>query len=399
MSKVYHTLNNRNYKVEFIRILACVAVVCYHIRILPWKIDGQLSETAVFFEAVCTICVMTFFLITGFYIYNKDGNIFNGWVSLIKKFVFQVFCPTIIVTVITLIFHNYFISTKSFIECIKDISIKYIFNSLFNAIIHLDMNYLPGTAAHLWYVISYGIVIFAYPVTRFILTKTNKKFVYGLLILFTFLMIVNDYFLFYNNKTYNIVFKIVHKPIFYSAWGYVLYNNIIKKYIDNIKNINDSLIVNKYIFFISCIVYVITFILLFKTQVNYYLTTNAGYVYTSWLSTYSLILTTCFILIVYNINFKKFFIDRTYLVISFISSKTFKIYLIHYLIITKLLSIGFQNIFASKLPSFSYQLAYYLIYTLFIFIITLIFVCLLDKLFSKIKILLRGSLCQKEKII
>ena len=99
--------NNRNVKIELIRLIACMAVIWYHVRELPWKTNGELSETAVFFECICTICVMTFFLITGFFIYNKKGSIIENWISLIKKFFIQVFVFFIIVSIFTIVFMTF----------------------------------------------------------------------------------------------------------------------------------------------------------------------------------------------------------------------------------------------------------------------------------------------------
>ena len=105
----------RNVKIEIIRLIACFAVIWYHIRELPFKSNGELSETAVFFECICTICVMTFFLITGFFIYNKKGNIIYDWLKMLKKFFINIFIPFIIICIITLIFHDYLISKNSFV--------------------------------------------------------------------------------------------------------------------------------------------------------------------------------------------------------------------------------------------------------------------------------------------
>ena len=384
-----NTKVGRNVKVEIIRLIACMAVIWYHIRELPWKSNGELSETAVFFECVCTICVMTFFLITGFFIYSKKGSIVKDWISLIKKFLSQVFVFFIFVSIFTIIFHDYLISKESFIYCIKNMSFVNIFSTLFYSIIHFDANYLPGTAAHLWYVFSYATIIIAYPITRYVMTKLPKYVGYIIIAILTICMVVNDYFLFFGNPTYNLIFKIIHKPIYYSACGHVLYNDIIKKYIDDklesIPNKDRAFIINKPIFGISLITYAITFVLLFKTQVAYDLGTNGEYVYTSWLSTFSLFLTSSFILFVYNLNLERFLNDKINNIIYYMSSKSLGIYMIHYLIITKFLSIGFQSRFTNNRPNILYHLAYYIFYSLFIFIVSFVVLLVIEFVVNKIK--------------
>ena len=107
-------------------------------------------------------------------------------------------------------------------------------------------------------------------------------------------------------------FDIVKKPVYYSVVGYVLYHKIIKRFIDGKLELSDkkSIIINYKVLIIAIIMYVVTFILLFKTEVRYCLTTNNGYVYTSWLSLYSLILTIAFVLIIYDINIDLFVNDK-----------------------------------------------------------------------------------------
>lgn len=382
----------RNVKIEIIRLIACFAVIWYHIRELPFKSNGELSETAVFFECICTICVMTFFLITGFFIYNKKGSIIYDWLKMLKKFFINIFIPFIIICIITLIFHDYLISKNSFVYCIKNININYIAEKLWLSIKTFDVAPLPGTAAHLWYIYSYAIIIIAYPITRYVLTKMPKCIGYIIILILTICMVINDYHLYFGDPTYNKIFQIIHKPIYYSACGYVLYNDIIKKYIDNKEITNKTLVINKKIFCISVLVYIVTFVLLFLTQVGYDLGTNNGYVYTSWLSLYSLVLTTAFILIIYNINVERFLNDKIKNTIYFLSSKTLGIYLVHYLIITKFISIGFQSMWTMNRPNILYHFVFYIFYSLFIFILSLLFVLFIDSI-------KRGLICLKEKII
>ena len=389
MSKIK---NKRNIKIEIIRLIACMAVIWYHIRELPWKTNGELSETAVFFECVCTICVMTFFLITGFFIYNRKGTILENWGYLIKKFFSQVFIFFILVCIFTIVFHEFLISRESFLYCIQNASLSKIATTLFDSFRHFSANYLPGTAAHLWYIFSYAIIIIAYPITKFIIEKFPKCITYVILVILTIFMIINDYYLFYGNPSYNLIFKIIHKPIYYSVWGYVLYNDIIKKYVDErlkkARNKKKILIINKPLCLISVLMYTITFILLFKTQVAYDLGTNGEYVYTSWLSTYSLFLTTGLILFIYNLNIDRFLNKKIDNIIYYLSSKTLGIYMIHYLVITKFLSIGFQSMFTNNRPNFLYHLIYYIFYSLFIFIVSFVILLIIEFIVNSIKSLI-----------
>ena len=162
-----------------------------------------------------------------------------------------------------------------------------------------------------------------------------------------------------------------------------------KKYIDaKLESCADKesiIIINKVIFAVSLIVYAISFILLFKTQVAYDLGTNGEYVYTSWLSTFSLFLTSSFILFVYNLNIERFLNDKINNIIYYMSSKSLGIYMIHYPIITKFLSIGFQSRFTNNRPNILYHLAYYIFYSLFIFIVSFVVLLAIEFVVNKIK--------------
>lgn len=384
-----NTRNKRNIKIEIIRIIACIAVIWYHIRELPFKTNGEISETAIFFECLCTICVMSFFLITGFFIYNKKNRILTDWIDLIKKYIIQIFIPFIFVAIFTIIFHEYLISRATFMECIQNASIQNIFYTLFMSIRTFSVDPLPGTAAHLWYVYSYGLIIIAYPITRFILTKCPKYVSYIVLFIITMFMIINDYHLFFNNPSYNLFFEIIPKPVYYSAWGHVLYRDVMKEHIDKLlddsKDSSRVFIINGRIFIISALIYALTFVLLFLTELKYVETVNNGYVYTSWLSLYALILTSAFILMIYDINIERFLNAKIENAITFISSKTLGIYLVHYLIVTKLISTNVQGRFIVDRTTIFHHLAFYILYGFVIFIISLAVVCVIDSIISFIK--------------
>ena len=119
-----NVISKRNIKIELIRVIACILVIWYHIRPLPlsFKSTGELSETAIFFECICTVCVMTFFLITGFFIYDRKDGIINSWFHFLKNFFIKIFPLFIIISIICIVFHGFLISEESFTDCIHNIS-------------------------------------------------------------------------------------------------------------------------------------------------------------------------------------------------------------------------------------------------------------------------------------
>lgn len=379
--------------------MACFMVICSHIRDLPWKPTGELRESAVFFDTLFSVCVTIFFMITGFYIYNKKGNIIKDWLNLIKKFFKDLFIPLIVTWLICNIFEKYIINQKTFIECIKECDLKAAWDNIYHVITTFRTSDMVGTAGHLWFFFSYFVIIIEYPIIRLLLTKANRYVIFICFAIFSAMMIYNDYMAYFSNGFSTSNFFIFQKPVFHSAVGHVLNNYFIKKYIDEKSETSKSIIINKPVFFISLIIYTITFVLLYKTQKGLYLGRNNGYPYTTWASYFSLFLTTSFMLLVYNINIEKFLNEKIANIIYFISDKTFGIYLVHYPIVTRLNYIEFQSNYANRRSIFIHHFIYFALYGTFIFIISLLLVTVIKTIVKAIKSMIFGRIVwQKEKI-
>lgn len=397
----------RNFKIELIRLLACLLVIWYHLRERPWKDTGELSEAIVFFECITCIAVIVFYIISGFFIYDKKGNIFKDWINLIKKFLLTIYVPFLILAVISLIFNDFFINAATISECINRIDVNYILSSLLLSIKNFSVTpSLPGTSAHFWYIYLYFVIMLVYPITRFVLTKCDRKIVYAILIVYFAYMAFNDYKIFYGDFLYNFILEIIKKPIMYSAFGYILYHDVLVKMIDEKKT--DTLIINKKLFVGTIITYVVAFCLLYKTQSAYYIKSpNSPYVYISWLSFYSFVLATCFILFFYNINFDKLLnaniaeynVDtsvnkkaiRTAQVsaklkdaVYFLASKTLGIYMVHYFITNMFFSYDLKKYILYQKPTIFHQLLHYFILTILVFTISLVIVVLVENVVGMI---------------
>ena len=373
----------RDLKVEILRVIASIVVVCYHIRSLPYKIDNTVSETNVMIECFCSICVLTFFLISGFYIYNKNGNIFKDWFDILKNFFIKIFIPFYLLVTISLVFNDFFLSSKTLYQCIKNFDLKNYFNLIYIGFKNFNVNSWPGTSAHLWYVFSYLLILLVYPINRLFLTKTNKYIIYIFLLIITLLHILNDYLIFNENVFIQYFFDIFKKPIYFSEVGFVLYNDFIKKYL--IKKDSQHFIINRKIFIFGLVLYVYSIVILFIVQYNYYTFVRGVYTYTSWLSSIALFETIGFIILIYCINFEKIFNEKLTNIIYFISKRTLGIYLIHYFIVVKLYSLQLQNFFYNRIRTLFGHILYFLLYGTFIFIVSLLLVLLFEFIFNSIK--------------
>ena len=373
----------KDVKVEILRVIASFVVVCYHIRSLPYKIDNTVSETNVMIECLCSICVLTFFLISGFYIYNKKGNIFKDWIIILKNFLIKIFIPFYLLVTISLIFNDFFLSSKTLIECIQSFNLKEYINIIIVGFKNFNVNSWPGTSAHLWYIFSYLIILIVYPINRIFLNKVNRKIIYVFLLIITILHILNDYFIFNENVTIQYFFDIYKKPIYFSQLGFVLYNDFIKKYL--MVEDDTHIILNRRIFLLGLTIYVYSIVILFIVQYNYYTFIRGIYTYTSWLSSIALFETIGFIILVYCINFSKLINEKIVKFIYYISDKTLGIYLIHYFIVVKLYTIQLQNYFYNNIKTIFGHILYFTMYGAFIFIISFIIVSLFEFVSFKVK--------------
>ena len=321
-------------------------------------------------------------MISGFFIYSKNGKIFDDWIDVLKKFFKNIFLPFIILSIIAIIFNDFFISKANIVECIKNIDFNSYSKMLFDSFTHFSVAFLKPMAAHLWYVYAHLTILLVYPITRYILTK-SKKISYGIIIIYFIMLMTNDILVMKNIDNLNFVLNILYRPVFYSAFGYLLYNDIIKKFVFD-KN-SEQIIINKNLFFISLVIYIITFVLLYKVTTKYYLTINGNYVYPSWYSSLIATMASTFILMVFNINFDYFLSDKIKNAICFVASKTLGIYLIHYFVAMKLNSIRFRDYIITNRPTFIHQVANYIISILLVFVISFIMVIIIDLLIAAFK--------------
>ena len=390
--------SKRDFKVEFIRVLCSFLVVCYHIKNPYYRTDGNVSTITLAVETFCSIQVISFFIIGGFFNYNKKSGILESYKEILIYSIKRVIIPFILVLAICIIFNDFFIGYRSFLYCIINLDVKDLFNKLYLTIITYSVNHIPGSAAHLWYIFHYIFIIICYPLIRLFVKKTNKIIKYGVLIIIGLLLLYSDICIYYNNYIPSMLFNFLPMPVFYSAVGYVLYNDIIKKYIiDRESSVTENkFFINKKITIISAIGYLISFILLYYIQYCYYTYVRGEYTYTSWMSFFSFTESCFAILFIYNINFDKFLKENIKKFILNLSSLTLGIYLVHYLIVVYFNAILIQKFFQSFLFNPICHLLYYIIYGGLIFM----FSAIITIIYKKVTKFLGGiALCQREKTI
>ena len=85
-------------------------------------------------------------------------------------------------------------------------------------------------------------------------------------------------------------------------------------------------------------------------------------------------------------DIERFINEKLKTVILFITKRSLYIYLLHYLVITKFLSLGFQEMVFKNRPSIINHFLYYIFYGLFIFIVTMLILLLIENILKVFKL-------------
>lgn len=379
-------------KVEIIRILCCFLVICYHIR-PQVVVNGEIKESVVFVEAICSICVNTFFILSGFFIYENKNNLLISFIHVFKNFIKNIFIPFLFVAFLSFVFNDAFFFKKSAIDCIKDMDIQSIIKEIGVGIRYLIVYTWPLSTAHLWYVFAYAFLILFYPITKLILKYFDKKITYIIVILLLIVWIAFDIIVYYFKFEDNYYLNLVPKVITFSMIGSILYNDFIKKYL--LTNDSDkSISKNNRLLIIFVLLYIITVVALFLLQISYLKNVNGFYVYTSYNSFLALVESVLVIIIIYNLNFMNYINDKTKHIVKIVSDATYGIYLVHWSILIMLASSGIQGMFFMKMTNIFSSILYYIVFGGLVFSISLLIVSFVKLIKNT---LMRGVIYVKKK--
>ena len=382
----------KDIKVEILRIICCFLVISYHIR--PQSVvNGEIKESVVFVEALCSICVNTFFILSGFFIYENRKTLLKSWYHVFINYIKNIFIPFLIFAFICFVFDDAFFFRKSALECIKDANLYAIIKEIGVGIRYLIVYTWPLSTAHLWYIFAYAFIIIFYPITKLILKNTNKIVPYIVIILMIIVWIAFDIIVYYYKFEDNYYLNLVPKVIAFSMIGSVLYNDFIKTHLlDN--DSGNKYVKNYRLMIFSIIAYVVSVISLFIIQCNYLKYVNGFYVYTSYNSFFALVESISFILIIYNINIENILNDKLVAIIQYVADCTLGIYLIHWVVLIILASSGIQALYLIEMRNLFTNILYYIKFGSLVFFISL-FIVMILKFF--LKTILRGVNYGKEK--
>ena len=318
-------VHQRDYAIDLIRIYACITVILLHLSLHIFNIyDVQVDWSRLFEKSFFTEGVPLFFMITGFFIANG-----RSYKKIWKSTFFKILVPTAFYIVISQIFFKYFVRQETFWNCLKNWKYYINLNGIVESILKCDVSYLQGICDHLWYIFSYVKIIIWVPVL-WLLCKENEtsKLARRIMIAFQAIkMILIDIQRFYVLPTGEITFySLIDSEIMYVLLGYEMFT-----YKDKIKG-------NTKLRWISLMIFFITNIVRYKLEqqlmiLNSYTDILGRETFVGWKYTSLNIITGIFTFaFFYSFEIKH---DKIKKFLSWVSDKTFGIYLIHYLILVK----------------------------------------------------------------
>lgn len=356
MSKMLLKYSKLDVNVSLMRIIACFIVIGCHVRLSP-IVDNHIDNSLLFIHGFFDDGVAIFFCVTGFFLFN---NIIykNLWKKILKNIIF----PTILIEGVSCLLHG-FLAGGSLIEslCNPGINLATYLHDILSFKFNSEVY-----AAHLWYITSYISIIVAFPVLKLIVNEYEKGIKYPLnwvLALGIFNLFAKDLqavFLFPGGEieTYT-VFSV---PILLCLLGYVLY-----KY-------KQMFYGRKYLGIITLIAMVGINIIRYFLQKNLFDKNINNDYFFYWNTLVALIFSVSFIIFFLSIECKK-----KHIIVNYIASQTFAIYLLHVLVFYTLDRFGIRNLLLNNLgKGIVKESIYSIVYPLLIFVISLCLVSLFN---------------------
>ena len=339
----------RDISVDLIRVIACLIVIATHLTLTTYNVyEVQVDWSRLFTKCFLSDGVGIFFLITGFFISNG-----RSYKKILKNTVKNVILPAFILLVFSDFFSKFIVNQDTFINCIKNISSSNL-KRIVSCICQGDVSDIQ-VAAHLWYIFAYIQIIILFPLIKLLCTDSKEsKLARRLLMLLCFAnILIRDIQKFFVSSIGNIeIFSIIDEKILAVFLGYELY--LLK---DKIKS-------NKKIGIIGFIIFIAINVIRYRAEMQYMIMNHIvkEEAFNSWKNTFGFISAVSLFIAIYSINIKNQKLSKF---ITNISSLTYGIYLVHYMLIAKIDIYKFE-----KISTFKFEMLYMLLGTLFIFIVS-----------------------------
>lgn len=315
----------RDISVELIRVVACILVVAIHLSLQVFnQYYSQVDWSRLFEKCFFTDGVPLFFMITGFFIAN-GRSYKKTWKGVWKK----ILIPVVIYVLFAQIFYMFITNKQTIMWCLQNAIANLNLQGILRAILTGEVIHINSLCAHLWYIFSHIKIVIWMPVLWLICKNEQtpnlaRRMIMGFGI-FSFIMQDIQKFVTIPADSLK-VFTMVDPAILYVLFGYELFVN------------KDKIKKNKKLCIISLILFVIANVAKYKLEMEYMVINNFYDIvgrssFLEWKYTsLNIISSICLFMALYSFEIKS---ERFSKIITWLSDKTFGVYLVHYLLIAK----------------------------------------------------------------
>ena len=358
-------VKKRDISVELIRVVACLLVVAVHLSLQVFnQYYSQVDWSRLLEKCFFTDGVPLFFMITGFFIAN-GRSYKKTWKSVGKR----ILLPVGIYVLFAQIFYMFITNKQSIMWCLQNAINNLNLQGILRAILTGDVVNINSLCAHLWYIFSHIKIVIWMPVLWLICKNEAtpnlaRRMIMGFGI-FSFVIQDIQKFVLIPDTAIKI-FTMVDPTILYVLFGYELFVN------------KDKIKKNKKLCIISLVLFVLANVAKYKLEMQYMVINNYYDIvgrssFLEWKYTsLNIISSICLFMALYSFEIKS---ERFSKIISWLSDKTFGVYLVHYLLIAKVDLYKFD-----KLGKLGEELIYLALSITITFTASVLVVCILRKI-------------------
>ena len=169
---------------ELLRIVACIYVIAIHV-LYDYRMPDGIAWNVIFMESFVRCCVPIFFMLTGYFIFQREKSI----KEIYRKILVEIALPVFLLSLVNSIFMETMYNKRTFLQSIREYQIENVME-MFRGFLRMEY---PSPSAHLWYINALVAVYMMYPLLKYICTndiRANKIRRYLIVLLFFTLILI-----------------------------------------------------------------------------------------------------------------------------------------------------------------------------------------------------------------
>jgi len=181
---IMQSMKKRIVSFELLRIIACLYVITIHI-LYDYRVQAGIAWNVIFMESFVRCCVPIFFILTGYFIFQREKSI----KEMYRKVFFEIVCPVFFLSLVNSIFVEAMYNKRTLWQCIREYQIENVIE-MFKGFLRMEY---PSPSAHLWYINALVGIYMMYPLLKHICTndvRANKVRRYLMVLLFITLVFI-----------------------------------------------------------------------------------------------------------------------------------------------------------------------------------------------------------------